>query len=192
MDQFSSKLTTSSAFLHTKVLSTEGSRPPSASFSLCGLISPDNDFLFCVLEKSAHTCNLNTPFNHCFFFPWAHLVLILQPCPALGHVCAQTPHGNFTALVIAARFSKPLERHGATTPSSCSACLTAEPLPETLLHFKESPRRARRGEAHKGLSSIPHYCCLRWMSLSSGHHVGNRSLRYNMKPRQCCNIKIKI
>lgn len=81
MDQFSSKLTTSSAFLHTKVLSTEGSRPPSASFSLCGLISPDNDFLFCVLEKSAHTCNLNTPFNHCFFFPWAHLVLILQPCP---------------------------------------------------------------------------------------------------------------
>lgn len=71
-----------------KHIINRGQWAPIASFSSCGLIYPYNDFLFCVLEKSAHTCTatLKTSFNNCFSTLWKHLVLILQHC-YIPHTC---------------------------------------------------------------------------------------------------------
>lgn len=143
MDQSPCKWTINSAYkritykrifwLPTNALIAEGTGPGSASFSLRGSVSPD-DFLFCVLEKSAHTHNLNTTFTRCFS-SLEHTGVWLS-CPRQEiHVCAWIAHGNFMALVMAIHFFQTWERFRGSNSKGHSNSL----LLQRVSHRRSSP-----------------------------------------------------
>lgn len=191
MDPFSFKWIRSYVFLLTNMLSIEGSGPQMAQFSFCGLIYPYDDFLFFVLEKSAHTCTatLKTSFGNCFSSLWKHLVLILQHC-CVPHVCTDD-----------IRKLSGIRGLRTSLPSMLSlTVLRFHFLTQQLCHALTFPRdncsRLRNGitvpnhDITEAASAPPAVGAK--MSRSHGHHTENKVSCTIWNPDSGCNIKIKI